>query len=58
MNKENTWYEKMLEVLKNPPLPQKPKEEVYTDTIAFPDSDASDKEVKEYINGKLNNNKK
>lgn len=57
MNKENTWYERMLEVLKNPPLPQKPKEEVYSDTVAFPDSDTSEKEVKEYINGKPNNKK-
>lgn len=49
MNTEKTYYETMLEVLKNPPLPQKPKEKYFPTTVAFLDSDATEEEVREYL---------
>lgn len=47
----NSYLDKIRNLGNKPVIPQKPEEEKFEDTIAFPDADATEEEVAEYLKG-------
>lgn len=50
MEKGKSYYDSMMKVFDRPPKPVKPDEESYNKEILFPDKDATEEEIQEYIN--------